>query len=209
MKKLNVAILDDQDMVVEGVKTKLAQHPCVAAVVGTTTKNNLGKLIEENAITLLCLDLDLGEKEGNGLEVLKAIKKKFPALLVLIYTYRNQEMVCYGVQEAGADGMVSKNDKFAELDKAINTLSEGKPYYSTEVIDYFAQPKTKKILTLTATEIDVLKALAADKKQAEIAKEKNKTVDAIDNTVRSLRSKFNVHTTVKLVLEARKQGFID
>ncbi len=204
--KFIVAILDDHETIVEGVKSQLAKHPCVDKIVGTTKKNDIQKLITDHKANLLCLDLDL-KNDGNGLEVLKELKKKLPDLKILIFTHRDQEMVCYSVKQAGADGLVSKGDKIQELYQAISVLAENKPYYSAKVISFF-NGKISHAITVTATEIDILNHLKLGNTYIQISSQMKKTVETIDNNIRSLRKKFKVTTTVELIYEATIQGFI-
>jgi DNA-binding NarL/FixJ family response regulator len=204
--KFIVAILDDHETIIEGVKSQLAKHPCVDKIVGTTKKNDIQKLITDHKASLLCLDLDLKD-DGNGLEVLKELKKKLPDLKILIFTHRDQEMVCYSVKQAGADGLVSKGDKSQELYQAISVLAENKPYYSEKVLSFFSRENTNTVI-VTATELDILKKLAVGNSQAVIASQMKRTVDTIENNLRSLRNKFKVTTTAELIYEATIQGFI-
>jgi two-component system invasion response regulator UvrY len=204
---LNIAILDDHPPIIEFVEAKLTEKGFVKQFFGISKEEALLTLLGTKKIDILILDLDLHQQK-DGLVILKEVKKKFPTLKVLIYTYRSQEAVCYAVREAEADGLVTKSEDTTELLRAIAYICEGKSYFSPEVQQFFIRRPQRNYIPPTAIELEVLKKLAAGLKQPEIAKEMKKSVETIENYMRSLRNRFSVLTTPQLIAEAFRQGFL-
>lgn len=65
--------------------------------------------------------LDIGLPDGNGIDVLKSIKREWPATRVLMYTHHAFcRSACLA---AGADGFYDKADDFETLATAVEALA--------------------------------------------------------------------------------------
>ena len=68
-----------------------------------------------------------------GLETISQLKRRWPAVRVLILTFRRDEQLIEAALRSGADGYVLKNDSRVELFTAIERISAGKRYLSPSV----------------------------------------------------------------------------
>jgi two-component system, NarL family, captular synthesis response regulator RcsB len=204
---INIVALDDHPMIIEGIMAKLMQqHILDVQLKSVVLVSVLEKTLIETKADILILDLDL-QQQGNGLDLIQPLKKKFPLLKILVFTQRNQYAVYSTARQKGADGLVSKSESAEEILRAIRFLMENKTYYSPEVAQFF-EPKNQMQFTMSEFEKDVLKALKTTDSQKEIADLLNKKPHTVKNALTALRHKFGVETTAQLYLEAYKQGFI-
>ena len=84
MKKINLAILDDDYLIVTLLKSFFSQDDLINVIFDTTDGYQLYKYLEkEDSIKPDVLLLDLKMKTIDGLEVLKQLKIKNPEIKVL------------------------------------------------------------------------------------------------------------------------------
>ena len=106
--------------------------------------------------------MDINMPEVDGLEGLKLIKTKYPAIRVLMQTaYDDSDKIFTSIKN-GASGYILKNDKPQKILQAIAEVYEGgavmNPAIAQKVLDHF-KPSSKKS-PLSPKENEVLAALA-------------------------------------------------
>ena len=115
--------------------------------------------------------------QNRGLELTRKIKSEFPSIAVLVLSMHDDVGHIMELVEAGASGYLLKNVTDKELLEAIRTVAQGKLYFSPEVaekITTFAVQQQKKAdnideLKLTDRELEILKLIAQELSNAEIA----------------------------------------
>jgi len=92
-------------------------------VAGTAQgSKELFELLERGLQPNLIL-LDMFFPEESGLDILKALKEKHPALKVLVITAMNRESLNKDIRAAGADDILYKPFDMDDLTTAINRFS--------------------------------------------------------------------------------------
>lgn len=129
MNNLNVIIADDHPIVLFGIRKSLEQIEWVN-VVGefedsTALINSLGKLDANVLVTDLSMP---GEKYGDGITLIKYIKRHYPHLAIIVLTMNNNPAILSAVLELDIDGIVLKQGAPTDLPKALALLQKGKKY---------------------------------------------------------------------------------
>lgn len=109
MNNLNVIIADDHPIVLFGIRKSLEQIEWVN-VVGefedsTALINNLSKLDANVLITDLSMP---GDKYGDGITLIKYIKRHYPDLAIIVLTMNNNPAILSSVLDLDIDGIVLK-----------------------------------------------------------------------------------------------------
>jgi two-component system invasion response regulator UvrY len=128
-----VLIVDDHEVLRDGVKRILENQPGTAIIGEASTAPEALKLAREQDWDVVVLDLSLGER--SGLEVLKELKQIRPKLPILILSMHSEEQFARRALKAGAAGYVTKDSPRAELVKAINKVIKGETYVSPTLAD--------------------------------------------------------------------------
>lgn len=118
MNNMNVIIADDHPIVLFGIRKSLEQIEWVN-VVGefedsTALINNLPKLDAHVLITDLSMP---GDKYGDGITLIKYIKRHFPSLSIIVLTMNNNPAILSAVLDLDIEGIVLKQgctDRSAE-----------------------------------------------------------------------------------------------
>lgn len=129
MNNLNVIIADDHPIVLFGIRKSLEQIEWVN-VVGefedsTSLINNLSKLDANVLITDLSMP---GDKYGDGITLIKYIKRHYPDLAIIVLTMNNNPAILSSVLDLDIDGIVLKQGAPADLPKALAALQKGKKF---------------------------------------------------------------------------------
>ncbi|MDA6077232.1 response regulator transcription factor RcsB [Edwardsiella anguillarum] len=112
MNNLNVIIADDHPIVLFGIRKSLEQIEWVN-VVGefedsTALINSLPKL----DVNVLITDLSMpGDKYGDGITLIKYIKRHFPELSIIVLTMNNNPAILSAVLDLDIEGIVLKQGR--------------------------------------------------------------------------------------------------
>ena len=120
MNTMNVIIADDHPIVLFGIRKSLEQIEWVN-VVGefedsTALINNLPKLDAHVLITDLSMP---GDKYGDGITLIKYIKRHFPSLSIIVLTMNNNPAILSAVLDLDIEGIVLKQGAPTDLPKAF------------------------------------------------------------------------------------------
>jgi len=131
MKLTRILVADDHSVVRRGVQSLLEGHPrwkvCGEAVEGADAIAKAKRLRPDVVI----MDITMGPM--NGLEATREILKVLPKTKVLVLTMHESEQVVREVLNAGAHGYVLKSDADRDLVDALETIEQGKTFYTSEV----------------------------------------------------------------------------
>ncbi len=179
---MNVLICDDHQIVRDGLRQILAKHESIRAIDEAANGSEVFELFEKRAYDLVILDISLPNQ--NGLEVLQAIKQKWPATHVLMLSMHPQEQYAIRALNYGAAGYLTKDTAAEELLLAVKKISENGKYISPSLADCLAlslSTDSNQALheKLSEREFDIMIKIAAGKSLVEIGNElfiSNKTV---------------------------------
>jgi len=133
---MRILIADDHPLVRQGLKQLLAAEPDML-VVGEA-KNATETLDLARNLEWDVLILDYSMPGGNGLVVLKEIKRSYPRRPVLILSMHPEDSIAISVLRAGAAGYINKECASEELTVAIRKAVSGGKYVSTSLAEKLA-----------------------------------------------------------------------
>lgn len=154
MNNMNVIIADDHPIVLFGIRKSLEQIEWVN-VVGefedsTALINNLPKLDAHVLITDLSMP---GDKYGDGITLIKYIKRHFPSLSIIVLTMNNNPAILSAVLDLDIEGIVLKQGAPTDLPKALAALQKGKKFTQKAFLVCWR----KSVPVVTATSVSRLK----------------------------------------------------
>ncbi|HIP32283.1 MAG TPA: response regulator transcription factor, partial [Crocinitomicaceae bacterium] len=159
---IKVFIIDDHQMVIEGLKLLLQNQEGIE-VVGTANSGQEGidALAKQKADIIL---LDINMPEMNGIDTCKKLLKEQPKLKIIAVSMHKEGSLIKLILSNGAKGYVLKNAGQDEVVEAIHTVYKGKMYLDDTVneivINSVANTHKKSLVpfpTLSRREKDVLK----------------------------------------------------
>jgi DNA-binding NarL/FixJ family response regulator len=165
---------------------------------------------------VILLDISLGD--GNGIEVTKVLRQKYPDLRVLVVSMHAESTYVLKMLEIGASGYILKDAGKNEMINAVRAVAAGDSYFSQQVSSImvaYLQRKSvppsrqKQDVLLTRREIEVLKLIAAENSNQEIADKLFISTRTVDTHRRNLLEKLRLKNTAGLVKYAMQHGFME
>lgn len=118
----NVAIIDDEPLIVEGLSKTMAWEKWDCQVVGTACDGMQGmELVREKRPDIVITDINMPKMDG--LKMIAGLKSEFPDMQLIILTgYREFEYARQAI-ELGVSRFLLKPSKMNELEEAIETVT--------------------------------------------------------------------------------------
>lgn len=201
-------------MLIDGIRVLLEGVEAFKVVGQATNGFEVLDFIEKEPVDLIIMDINM--KDMDGVAATREVKKKYPDIKILMLSMFGSKDYIEKVLRAGADGYILKNKGKEELQAAIETVMDGRSYFSPEVteriMDGLQRKKTLEtdpmLVELTEREKDVLKLLVQEMTSNEIAEKLCISFHTVETHRKNLISKLPVKNTVGLVKYAIDIGLI-
>jgi len=176
---IKVLLVDDQDILVEGLKLILGWEKDIE-ICGTA--NNGRKAYEAckwSRPDVVLMDIQM--PEVNGVEATRMIKKDFSSVRIIVLTTFNDDEYIYDALKNGASGYLLKDTPPAEIAGAVRTVYNGgaliQPEVAVKVLDKFSElakgsldrHRDPRAELLTEREKEICRLIAEGKNNSEIA----------------------------------------
>lgn len=205
MNAVNVFMVDDHYMVIEGVRSLLQNEANISWLGHSGSSESCLAFLKHHEPDVILMDINLGNE--NGIDLCKTVKDQYPAIQILGLSTFNQQSFIQKIIENGASGYVLKNATKNELLEAIFTVSAGKTYLSGDVFQMLRTKESNKII-LTRREKEVLELIADGLTNNEIAVKLFVSVTTVDTHRKNLLSKFQARNIASLVKMAVQMELI-
>jgi DNA-binding NarL/FixJ family response regulator len=206
---IRLLIIDDHQMVRDGIKVMLESKEDFLRFEIDEAENGeigIGKILKKD-FDIVLLDCQLPGM--NGTETLQKIRLYKKGIRVLALSNYDEFSYVRSMINEGANGYILKNIEPSQLIHAIESVLAGKPYYSNEValklIDS-AKNSDKAVSTdksgLSKREVEILKMIALEMTNDEIAKSLFISKRTVDTHRQNLLKKLRVKNTAGLIKAA-------
>ena len=210
---VRIILADAWEVVTDGLRLRLADEPDLSVLGHACDGNALLALVKEVPCDLVVLDVALAGKDG--IDTMRALHAEFPELRVLAHSdYEEIEYVNSMLIE-GASGYLMKNSDKAELLLAIRTVMAGERYLSpaaaasVEEGYHFTRKRIDgKYIGLTQREKEIIRLIALERTNQEIADALFVSVDTVKSHRKNLMTKLDVRSTAGLVKYAVDRRWI-
>jgi two-component system response regulator DevR len=209
-KVIRLVIVDDHEMVREGIRAILAGEPDLKVVGEAASASKLLELVERTKPDVVLLDARLPGMSGP--DACAQLMQHYPELQVLIVsTYTDDELVRACIA-AGARGYVVKDIDRFELKAAIRSVNRGEgvvsPVVAGRVLDQLrAAPAPPSTSVLNDNQLRILRLIAEGCSNREIATQVHLSENTIKSHVQEIFRKLGVRTRVEAALRASREGW--
>ena len=216
LPKIQVMVVDDHKMFVEGVQAIFSDSSHIQVVKTVHDGNEVMKSIE-NTPNLDIILLDINLPNINGLELTKLISKKYPAIKILILSMYNNAEYIKEVLKEGASGYVLKNTDHEELLNAIQSVFAGNQFYSQSVTQTMMNSFAKKSqrnntdilqVKISKREKEILSLIIKQHTAQEIANMLFISLHTVETHRSNLMSKLGVRNSAGLVRVALENNLV-
>lgn len=207
MDKIKVLVVDDHPMVLEGMRSMLAQ---ISFVEITGTVSNAFDAIEMLKVNLPDIVItDINMPEVSGIDLTVKIRKEFPAVrIVAMSTFKERSYISQMIQ-SGASGYLVKSASKEEIEEAILSVNEGKLYMSLDInLTSSDKQELNNMPVLSSREKEVLQLIADGMTNPQIAAKLFLSLHTVDSHRKNLLTKFAVNNTASLIKLAAKYNLV-
>ncbi len=212
---LKVLIIDDQILFRDGLKSLLSSTPDFEVVGGAGSVHEGIKLALQTSPDLILMDFSL--PDGTGLDATSAILRVLPACKIVFLTVFETPENLFTALRMGAAGYMLKDITSSDLLSSLRALNRGEKAVSRKmmsvVMDEFSRIYTngetstdaEKLLTrLSKRELDVLRELANDTSNLEIAQKLYLSENTVKHHIRNILDKLEAKNRREVVAFARQ-----
>lgn len=175
MKKIRLFIVDDHQMLIDGIKALLINEPAFE-ICGESTKALAAlEMVCEKIPDIVISDIQMPDL--SGIEFTRRLKEVQPGIKVLALSMFGTKEMISDMLEAGVSGYVLKNTGKQELINALTKIAGGDMFFSDEVSvemmramhERSRKKEEETVIRLTERELEVIKLIAREYSNARIA----------------------------------------
>jgi DNA-binding NarL/FixJ family response regulator len=211
MNRPRVLLVDDHRMVVEGMRSLLAEE---FDLVGTA-EDGRAMIVQAKKLNPDIIVADIAMPHLNGIEALVQLRKTTPGVKVIFLTMHSEVAYARRAIEAGASGYVLKHGAPSELILAIRTALSGRVYITPAVAgDILVAMQTrpqhvgKTEATLTPRQREILQLLVKGGSAKEIANSLQISPRTVEFHKYQMMEALHIHNNAELMLYAVKNGLV-
>jgi two-component system nitrate/nitrite response regulator NarL len=167
---LKIYIVDDHQMLIDGLKALLSDEKHISIVGENTVPKVAAKEIVEYRPDIVLTDINMPEMDG--IELTREIKKTNPEVKVIALSMFGERETISDMLKAGVSAYILKNTGKQELLTAIEKVANGGTFFSDEVsaeMMKVSPVSDNKEITLSLREIEVIELIAKEYTNAKIA----------------------------------------
>jgi two-component system, NarL family, invasion response regulator UvrY len=195
---MKLLVVDDHDIVREGVKRLLALIPG-AVVLEAASADDGYAMFEKERPEVVVLDINLNN--GSGLDLLHRLRVRDSSARVVMFSMHSDPAYAARALKSGATGYVSKSAGADELVEAVKLARAGRTYVDRRLAKEMATSimDGDPLTSLTARETDILRLLGEGKSLSEIGSNLGIAYKTVANTCTRVKEKLGVERTADLI----------
>lgn len=206
--KFRVLLVDDHPILRRGLTQMINQEPdlmvCGEAEDASKGFEAVGTLQPDVAL------VDISLKTGNGIELIKNIKARYPDLPMLVLSMHDESLYAERALRAGSLGYIMKEEATEQVLVAIRRVLNGEVFLSDKMKSKMLQQLATgrhKIVTspiehLTDRELEVFRLIGEGRSTRQIAAELHLSVRTVEAYREYIKSKLNLKNATELVQHA-------
>lgn len=200
---VRIALVDDQDLVREGIKALLALSGRVQVVFEARDGDELLAGIAQQTVDVIVMDIRMPGRDG--LAALAELRRAGNPLPALMLTTFDENALFDRAVAAGARGFLRKDVKPEVLVEAIQALAQGGTAFAPEAVagERVSYPdQGQPHIELSEREVSVLRLMAGGYANREIARTLFLAEGTVKNYVSEILDKLDARDRTQAVLRA-------
>ncbi len=200
-----ILLVDDHPVVRDGLAQLINRSGDLTVCWEAGDATEALRALEETLPDLAIVDISL--KGVDGLELIKQIRARWPALPILVLSMHNEELFAERVLRAGARGYIMKQEATRSVLTAIRKVLAGDVYLSGDLQAHllrgFVGGKGGRgclpIDTLSDRELTVLELIGRGHSTRAIAEVLRLSIKTVESYRDHIKRKLNLGTSIQLV----------
>lgn len=215
MKKIQLILADDHELIRSGVRLLLQAEPDIEVIGEVENGRELLNEVAKNAPDIVLMDIEMPQM--NGLKAAEEMVRRFPEVKIILLTMYTDGQYLERCLEIGCQGYLSKQSDTGEIVGAIRQVQAGEIYFGSGVSKKFLQRSVNRSglnpnlgrTKLSRRETEVLRHIAEGRSSKEIAEVLFISVRTVETHRSNILHKLELQNTAQLVRYAIKNKLID
>lgn len=217
MKKINLLLVDDHPIVLDGLRSFLEKDPAIEIVGAVHSGKAALDLLEQQMADVVILDVSM-PGDLDGLDTATRIRKLYPDAKIVLLTMFGEGRYIEKALQIGIHGYVLKDKNKETLMTAIRTVLAGgdNRYYSPDVlarISVQSATSTKKSdwVRLTKREKEIICIMAKEPQLTaeQVAQQLNIATYTVQTHISNAKSKLDMSKSSELVKYVTENGLCE
>jgi len=212
MTSIRILLVDDHEMVREGLKAMLQSEPDLEVVAETGLGREVPDLLERTRPDIVLLEVRLPDM--SGVEVCRLAGRSHPEVkVIMLTTFVDPDLVDECI-DAGARGYLIKDVRGLSLKENVRAVSRGQAVLAPEVaggiLDRVRDRRSAEAgpPALSQSQLAILGLMTRGFSNREIATEVHLSENTIKSHVQEIFRKLGVHNRVEAVMTATKHNWL-
>ena len=212
MTSIRILLVDDHEMVREGLKSMLQSEPDLEVVAETGLGREVPALLDRTRPDIVLLDVRLPDM--SGVEVCRQATRSHPDVkVIMLTTFVDPDLVDECI-DAGARGYLVKDVRGMSLKENVRAVSRGQAVLAPEVaggiLDRVRDRRSAEAgpPALSQSQLAILGLMTRGFSNREIATEIHLSENTIKTHVQEIFRKLGVHNRVEAVMTATKHNWL-
>ncbi|HSA04101.1 MAG TPA: response regulator transcription factor [Tenuifilaceae bacterium] len=206
--KIRTVIVDDHRILRDGIKALIREMDGVELVGEASNGFELIPLLKGCNVDLILMDINMPKM--NGIDATREALKICPSVKVIVLSMHDDVNYYDSMVQLGVDGFLLKESNYDELEKAIKSVFDGRPYFSQELLlKLLRSKKETSLIQITNREREVLQLICQGLSTTEIAEKLYLSVSTIEKHRAELLVKTNSPNSTALAVYAIKNNLVN
>lgn len=209
MNKTKILVVDDHAIVLDGIKSLLAEIENAEITATAINANDALSLLKQTKAELVITDINMPGMDG--LEFIKTIRSDFPPTKIIVLSLHDEAHFVRNIMKQRVQGYILKNDASSELVEAVQRILAGKTFFSSKIsqvmMEQINSPASEKLLT--ERELEIIKLIAEEKSNKQIADKLFISERTVETHRKNIFRKTETNTLVGLMKFAYQQHLFD
>jgi two-component system response regulator NreC len=215
MTRTRVLLADDHRLMRSGLRLVIERHP-EFTVVGEADDGRQAVAMA-GSLNPDVIVMDIGMPNLSGIEAARQISGEHPEIAIVMLSMHSDEGYVLRALKAGARAYLLKDSAEEDLTRAIESVRDGKSFFSPAVSQVLLQDYMRKLQRagaedsydlLSGREREILQLVAEGKSSKEIAGMLNLSIYTVETHRSNLMQKLNLKGIPELILYAVRKGLI-
>lgn len=197
---IRVALVEDHDMVREGLEAALERYPDLVVVAHGATVAEASALLDRDDLDVVLLDVRL--EDGNALQLLAERQPRERPKVLVVSSFKVSQYAA-AARKFGASGFVLKAVPLPALVEATRIVAAGGQVFSADQLE-------SRFITLSARERDVLRLAMEGLSNKEIGAKLDLHRKTVEAHLSGIFEKYAIHGgRIELSIRAAEEGWLD
>lgn len=211
MKKINLFLVDDHQIMLDGLQAFLEKEPQIK-IVGTARsgEETLQKLETQPADVVV---MDISMPPGmDGIETAKLIKRRYTKTKIILLTMIGESRFILNALRVGIHGYVIKEKSKESLMAAIHAVLNGNRYFPPDLLNRLDEEEEteeeEETINLTTREKEIICLMAKQPNLTaeQVAEQLFIATVTVQTHIRNAKDKLGMHRIAELVLYAKEKN---